>query len=267
MPTSRNWQDIRRWKPVGVNYLVFDLWDLNQCPVVVAAFFGGNDIMPATFALDIYGTLIDPLAVKTALVAHVGDDAAVFAETWRTKQLEYSFRRGLMGDYRNFTQVTRAALDFACETHGARITDDDKIKLMGHYRALDAFEDVAPALSALQQKSVALHAFSNGVADDIAALLEHAGLDDRISSIISADEVQTFKPDPRFYRHFLERTGATADTTWLVSSNPFDVIGAAACGWRTVWVKRNPGAVFDPWDHVPTAIISDLTELTALAAN
>jgi len=222
--------------------------------------------MPATLALDIYGTLIDPLAVKTALVDHVGDEAGAFAETWRSKQLEYSFRRGLMGAYRNFTQVTRAALDFACEIHGARISDDDKVKLMNHYRALDAFPDVAPALAALQQKGVALHAFSNGVADDITALLEHAGLDDRISSIISADEVQTFKPDPRFYAHFLDQTGATAATTWLVSSNPFDVIGAAACGWRTVWVKRNPNAVFDPWDHVPTAIISNLKELPTLPA-
>jgi len=220
--------------------------------------------MPTTLALDIYGTLIDPLAVKTALGAHVGDQAGAFAETWRSKQLEYSFRRGLMGTYRNFTQVTRAALDFACETHGARISDDDKIKLMDHYRALDAFADVTPALAALQQKGVVLHAFSNGVADDISALLDHAGLDDKISSIISADEVQTFKPDPRFYAHFLERTGATAHETWLVSSNPFDVIGAAACGWRTVWVKRNPNAVFDPWEHVPTVVISDLMDLQGL---
>ena len=165
--------------------------------------------MPATFALDIYGTLVDPLAVKTALVAHVGDEAGLFAETWRSKQLEYSFRRGLMGTYRNFTQVTRAALDFACELHGARIEDDEKVTLMNHYRALNAFPDVAPALAALQQKGAVLHAFSNGVADDISALLEHAGLDDMISSIISADEVQTFKPDPRLYAHFLQRTGAT----------------------------------------------------------
>ena len=220
--------------------------------------------MPTTLALDIYGTLIDPLAIKTALVAHVGDEAGAFAETWRTKQLEYSFRRGLMGAYRNFSHVTRAALDFTCDTHGARVAEDDKIKLMSHYRTLDAFPDVAPALGALQQKGAVLHAFSNGVEDDITALLEHAGIDDRISSIVSADEVQTFKPDPRFYAHFLERTGAVAATTWLVSSNPFDVIGAAACGWCTVWVKRNPTAVFDPWGLAPTAIISDLTELPAL---
>lgn len=223
--------------------------------------------MAPTLALDIYGTLIDPLAVKTALVAHVGNDAGAFAETWRTKQLEYSFRRGLMGAYRDFSHVTRAALDFACDTHGVELPEHEKNALMTHYRALDAFPDVAPALAMLQQQGVALHAFSNGVADDIVALLGHAGLDDGILSIVSADEVQTFKPDPRFYAHFLERAGASAATTWLVSSNPFDVIGAAACGWRTAWVKRNPKAVFDPWDHAPTAIVSDLTELPALLVN
>lgn len=217
--------------------------------------------MSIALALDIYGTLIDPLAIRTALLAHVGDEAGEFAETWRTKQLEYSFRRGLMGAYRDFTYVTRAALDFACKTHSVRIADDDKALLMNQYRALDAFPDAAPALTTLQQKGAALHAFSNGVADDIFALLEHAGLADRIASIISADEIQSFKPDPRFYTHFLKRAGTKAATTWLVSSNPFDVIGAAACGWHTVWVKRTQNVVFDPWEHVPTVIISDLTEL------
>ena len=216
---------------------------------------------PATLALDIYGTLVDPLAIKTALASHVGDRAGAFAETWRTKQLEYSFRRGLMGEYRNFTHVTRAALDFACDAHGVSIADADKASLMNHYRALDAFPDVATALASLKQNGVELHAFSNGVASDITALLEHAGLEGMIASIVSADEVQTFKPDPKIYRHFLQRAGTTPETTWLISSNPFDIIGAAACGWRTAWVKRDPKAVFDPWEHVPTAVIRDLSEL------
>ena len=59
-------------------------------------------------------------------------------------------------------------------------------------------------------------------------------------------------------------TEATAATTWLVSANPFDVIGARACGWRTVWVKRNPNMVFDPWEHAPTVTVSGLTDLLAL---
>lgn len=222
--------------------------------------------MPVTLALDIYGTLINPLAIKTALTDHAGDDAAAFAGLWRTKQLEYSFRRGLMGEYRNFTHVTRAALDFACRTFSIELTAQNAATLMQHYRALDAFPDAAPALNALSEIGVALHAFSNGVADDIDALLHHAGLANTISSVVSADEIQTFKPDPRVYRHFLARTRSPARTTWLVSSNPFDVIGAAACGWQTVWVQRDTTTVFDSWEHSPTAVVASLEELLFVPA-
>lgn len=61
--------------------------------------------MTKTFALDVYGTLIDPHAVAASLEAHVGDQAAWFSEIWRGKQLEYSFRRGLMAECRALAGV------------------------------------------------------------------------------------------------------------------------------------------------------------------
>ena len=222
--------------------------------------------MKTTVALDIYGTLIDPISIKSALAGHAGEQAGAMAETWRTKQLEYSFRRGLMGAYQDFSSVTRASLDYACRVYGIDMSNADKTALMNLYRTLDAFPDTAPALTKLVEKGAELHAFSNGESDVIAALLKHAGIEERITSIVSADTIETFKPDPRVYAHFLDATRSDSATTWLVSSNPFDIIGAAACGWNTAWVKRNPTAVFDPWDHEPTAIISDLNELATLPA-
>ena len=217
--------------------------------------------MSITLALDIYGTLINPDAIKTDLQAHVGNKTDIFAQTWRTKQLEYTFRRGLMGSYCSFPKVTQDALDFTCKTHDIEISQEDKNALMDKYLALEAFSDVAPALAQLHQKGAKLYAFSNGLTKDISSLLAHAGLNHNISSIVSANEVQTFKPDPGFYAHFLEQAQTTPASTWLVSSNPFDVIGAAACGWRTVWVKRKPSAVFDPWEQTPTLVVNKLTEL------
>ena len=220
--------------------------------------------MSITLALDIYGTLINPDAIKTALQAHVGNQTDIFAQTWRTKQLEYTFRRALMGSYCSFSKVTQAALDFACQTHDIKISQDDRKALMDQYLALDAFPDVAPALDQLREKGAKLHAFSNGLPKDISTLLAHASLNHNISSIVSAHEVQTFKPDPRFYAHFLQQAQTTSSSTWLVSSNPFDVIGAANCGWRTIWVKRNPSVVFDPWEQAPTVVVNKLTELPAI---
>ena len=49
--------------------------------------------MGLTIAFDVYGTLVNPLAIANPLRSRVGDLAGRFAELWRMKQLEYSLRR------------------------------------------------------------------------------------------------------------------------------------------------------------------------------
>ncbi|MBD3610314.1 MAG: HAD-IA family hydrolase, partial [Gammaproteobacteria bacterium] len=70
--------------------------------------------MSTTIAFDVYGTLIDTHGVKLVLEKHVGEQATAFSNLWRDKQLEYSFRRGLMQNYQNFAVCTRNALDYTC---------------------------------------------------------------------------------------------------------------------------------------------------------
>jgi 2-haloacid dehalogenase len=79
--------------------------------------------------------------------------------------------------------------------------------------------------------------------------------------------VQSFKPDPMVYEHFLQRSGAQANEAWLISSNPFDVIGAINVGMQAAWVKRSPAALFDTWGIQPTATVSGLTELAAVLSD
>ncbi len=66
--------------------------------------------MPITIAFDVYGTLIDTHGVVSKLHKILGDRAEVFSHTWRKKQLEYSFRQGLMQNYKNFAVYTSHAL-------------------------------------------------------------------------------------------------------------------------------------------------------------
>jgi 2-haloacid dehalogenase len=68
--------------------------------------------MVITLAFDVYGTLIDTGGVMVLLGKYVGDKAPEFSRVWREKQLEYSFRRGLMQNYENFALCTTNALDY-----------------------------------------------------------------------------------------------------------------------------------------------------------
>ena len=77
------------------------------------------------------------------------------------------------------------------------------------------------------------------------------------------DDVKTYKPAPESYHYLVRRLERPASEVWLVSSNPFDVIGAKSAGLRAAWIKRRPDAIFDPWDSEPDLVAGDLDELAA----
>jgi 2-haloacid dehalogenase len=217
--------------------------------------------MPAVLAFDVYGTLIDTHGVVVKLRELVGDTAEEFSRVWRDKQLEYSFRRGLMRTYENFGVCTSQALDYTNASLDAGLTADQKAALLAEYRSLPAFDDVQESLVGLKADGHSLHAFSNGTADAIEALLLAAGIRDLFDGVVSVDDCQTFKPNPDVYDHLLNTTATSAGETWLISSNPFDVIGAVSSGLRGVWVRRFSESTFDPWGIEPTVTISSLREL------
>jgi 2-haloacid dehalogenase len=217
--------------------------------------------MGITVGFDVYGTLIDTHGVIEKLSETLGDRATAFSQAWRDKQLEYSFRRGLMKQYENFAVCTRQALDYTSTYFNAGFTDQQKQELLETYRVLPAFSDARSGLERLKKSGARIYAFSNGTADAVETLLANAGISEYFIDIVSVDEIRSFKPDPGVYHHFLHRSDADVNDAWLISSNPFDVLGAVCVGMKAAWVRRSEQAVFDPWAIEPTITISNLDEL------
>jgi 2-haloacid dehalogenase len=217
--------------------------------------------MPLTLGFDVFGTLIDTHGVVVELEQMIGDEARQFSQLWREKQLEYTFRRASMKQYKNFGICTKDALNYTSQFLGYSLNDKQKIQLLAAYSTLPAFVDAAPGLEQVRIAGHRLFAFSNGQASAVDAVLTHAGIRKYFEGIISVDSIGTFKPDPATYHHFLESTDSTAKNSWLVSSNGFDVTGAIATGMNAAWVQRSKSQIFDPWEFQPTTTISTLTEL------
>jgi len=217
--------------------------------------------MSITLALDVYGTLIDTNGVVTELEKHVGNQALEFACVWREKQLEYSFRRGLMQNYENFGVCTRNALDYTGSFFKFALDRQAKQDLLDTYKTLPAFGDVKEGLIRAKESGFRMFAFSNGIAKTVDTLLMSAGIRDLFHGVVSVDEVRTFKPDPAVYSHFLRTSGASGTDAWLISSNPFDVIGAISSGMCAAWVRRSSDALFDPWGINPTITVNNLYDL------
>ena len=199
--------------------------------------------MGLTLGFDIYGTLIDPHGVVVQLSEVLGDRANDFSQVWRQKQLEYTFRRGLMRRYEDFSVCTRDALDYTDLLMQTRLDDATKQSLLQSYRVLPAYEDVKQSLQVVSDKGYRLFALSNGLADAVQQLLEHAQIDHFFEGVVSVDSIQTYKPNPDVYHHFVETTASQLEQCWLVSSNAFDVIGAVSFGMKAVWLKQ-PAKMF-----------------------
>src|SRR6202040_3095406 len=103
----------------------------------------------SVYVFDAYGTLFDVHAAIARHRAAAGPDADRFSETWRGKQLEYTWTHTLAGRYVDFWTLARRALEFAF----ARFPSVDRAlepKLLDAYLTLDAFPDAYAVLQALK---------------------------------------------------------------------------------------------------------------------
>ena len=125
---------------------------------------------------DAYGTLFD---VHSAVGKHrerLGDIADQVSALWRTKQLEYTWLRSLMGHHADFWQVTQDALDYAFDMY--KINDSDLRKdLIEAYLKLDCYSEVPGALSALKDRGLDIAILSNGTPTMLEAAVRNSRLE------------------------------------------------------------------------------------------
>jgi 2-haloacid dehalogenase len=186
---------------------------------------------------DAYGTLFD---VHSAVGKHryrLGDRADQVSMLWRTKQLEYTWLRSLMGHHADFWQITKDALDFAFDMHG--INDPDLHRaLMEAYLNLDCYPEVPETLSILKSRGLRLAILSNGTPIMLEAAVKNAGIENLIEKNFSIEEVGIFKPDPKVYQIAVDGLSVNPEEIVFQSANAWDASGASAFGFKVAWVNR-----------------------------
>ena len=212
-------------------------------------------------AFDFYGTLVDLTAITRACVG-ITPNADAFCATWRTKQLEYTFWLSLMNRYRDFDRVTEAALDFTLKHYDVGVDAVQRAALMSAWARPGAYSDVPLALSKLAA-NYELVVLSNGTARSLADGLAYLGLGRYFRRVLSVDAVKVYKPAPSVYQLVLDQCQVTKAQVLFVSSNSFDVIGAASFGFEVCHVNRRH-LPLDPLGIEPNLTVAHLGELTQL---
>jgi 2-haloacid dehalogenase len=187
-------------------------------------------------AFDAYGTIFDVHSVIALCEEFFPGRGSALSQLWRTKQLEYTWLRSLMAKYEDFWKVTEDGLTFACASLGLSLTDDQRARLMEAYLHLTPYPDVALALKRLNRLPLAI--LSNGAPRMLQEVVANAGLRDDFQHLISVDSVKIFKPHASVYQLAPDKFGVNAHEIGFVSSNGWDIAGAAHFGFTTFWINR-----------------------------
>ena len=222
-----------------------------------------------TCIFDAYGTLFDVVAAARRAAEEPGRDALAacwtdLAEHWRLKQLQYTWLRAITGEHTDFWTVTRDGLDWAMEKHGLHGDAELRERLLALYWELAAYPEVPQVLATLKTAGLTNAILSNGSPDMLAAAVESAAIGDMLDGVLSVQDVGIFKPARQVYDIVGTRFGCMPDQVLFVSSNGWDIAGAAGYGFNTAWVNR-AGDPVDRLPHRPGTVLPDLTGIPGLA--
>jgi 2-haloacid dehalogenase len=225
------------------------------------------DPMPRTEGIkaclfDAYGTLFDVNSAARALADELGPHWQPLAETWRAKQLNYSWLRSLMGAHVDFRQVTADALDFALEDRGLQDASLRQ-RLLDLYLNLACYPEVPAMLQQLKDAGFVTGILSNGAPAMLEAACRSAGIDTLIDHLISVEDVGIYKPDPRIYRLAMEKLVLPAQAIAFHSSNGWDIHAGKRAGFYAIWINRS-GQPAERLPNPPDVVLRSLAEVPGI---
>lgn len=218
--------------------------------------------MPSIRAIifDLYGTLFDVHSVANACEAAIPGRGMELSVLWRQKQLEYTWLRSMMGRYIPFEAATADALDYCCARLGVHVDAKVKQAVCEAYMRLSPYPEAPGVLQRLKERNIPLAILSNGSTRSIASVVGNARLSPLFARLLSVDDVQAFKPDPRVYELGERALGAQRAEILFVSSNAWDATGAGWFGFRTAWINR-ADAPFEKMGQRPEYVAKSLEDV------
>ena len=207
---------------------------------------------------DAYGTLFDVNSAAEKCKDKIGAKWEMFANFWRTTQLEYTWLRSLMKRHKNFWDITEDSLDKSMKVFN--INKNMRNELLGLYKILSPYPEVRGVLEDLKKKNFKLAILSNGTPDLLNELVENNKLNNLFDDLFSIEDVKIYKPDPSVYELPVKKYRIKSGEITFLSANTWDVSGGGNFGYNSIWVNRH-NSVFDILDFEPKNEINNLTQL------
>tara|TARA_Y100000591_G_scaffold228941_1_gene199930 strand:+ start:127 stop:786 length:660 start_codon:yes stop_codon:yes gene_type:complete len=207
---------------------------------------------------DAYGTLFDVNSAAEKCKDKIGSKWELFANFWRTTQLEYTWLRSLMKRHKNFWEITEDSLDKSMKVFS--INANLRTELLNLYKNLSPYPEVRKVLEELKKSNFKLAVLSNGTPALLDELVTSNKLNYLFDDLFSIEEVKVYKPDSRVYEIPVKKYKIRPDEIIFLSANTWDVSGGGNYGYDSIWVNRT-NSEFDILDYQPKNEINNLTQL------
>lgn len=184
-----------------------------------------------------YGALLDTYLPFEEYRDELGENALVIYKLWRAKRLQYSSQLSVMDRYTHYEKIRKYALDFACDVYGI---NDENIKkhILEAHSKLDCYPDVKETLTSIKENGQKTAVLSNGSPQALSAALKHASIENLLDGIYSTEQIRAYKPSPAVYEYVEEQLALPRSKISFISSNSWDIAGAASYGFYSVWINR-----------------------------
>lgn len=213
---------------------------------------------------DAYGTLFDVYSIGRKAEELFPGMGAAISTVWRDKQIEYSRLVSLSDPsqqgsrhYQSFWTLTHAALEYSLARLDLAYEQDQIDELMSGYATLDAYPECEDVLRAVKGMGLPTAILSNGSPEMLRSAADSSGLSHHLDHLISVDGVRQFKTSPVCYELAPQALKIPVESLLFVSSNAWDVLGAAWYGFQTCWVNRQ-GLPFEKLGPPPHHTCDDL---------
>lgn len=218
---------------------------------------------------DCYGTLIDwERGILTALRSVLNRHGIALPDE-QALELYGEFESAAeRGPYRRYHDVLATVMDGFGERLGFAPTAEERVALAASVGDWPPFSDTVEALRTLAHR-FRLAILSNIDDDLFARSARHLAVE--FAAVVTAEQVGSYKPDPRNFRALIERLDTAPDRVLHVAQSLFhDIAPANALGLTTVWVNRRhdrPGSgATPPATARPALEVADLRTLAQLAS-
>jgi 2-haloacid dehalogenase len=197
-----------------------------------------------TLVFDVLGTLLDEDAGLLQAAGEALPDGstaspdALFAD-W-VRRTAAAMEQVIQGEapFVTIDELQGRALADALATHGVQLPPDELDRLARAGHRLAPFPDTVAAFERLASAQVMVGLTNAGLSQamDMSA---SGGL--RWTTLVSAETVGAYKPDPRMYAYVVDRLEVDPRRSLFVAAHPWDLDAAAQHGFHTAYVDR-PGS-------------------------